>query len=113
MTRKYPIGSIVFFAVVLISIIFPIASARAEDLCHRPDEAVLTPHHCYKNVDGKEVHSPARVIGPINPVLKVPSTSAKAPPVGATAICRDGDFSFSQHHSGTCSSHHGVAKWLR
>ena len=35
-----------------------------------------------------------------------------APPPGATALCRDGTYSFSKHHSGTCSYHGGVAKWL-
>jgi len=33
-------------------------------------------------------------------------------PTGATAQCRDGSYSFSQHHSGTCSHHGGVAVWL-
>ena len=33
-------------------------------------------------------------------------------PKGATAQCRDGSYSFSQSHSGTCSHHGGVAKWL-
>ena len=32
-----------------------------------------------------------------------------APPPGATAICRDGEYSFSTHHSGTCSRHGGVS----
>jgi Protein of unknown function (DUF3761) len=40
------------------------------------------------------------------------SAGASAPPPGATAQCRDGTYSFSQHHSGTCSHHGGVAKWL-
>jgi hypothetical protein len=35
-----------------------------------------------------------------------------SPPPGATARCRDGTFSFSRHHSGTCSHHGGVARWL-
>jgi Protein of unknown function (DUF3761) len=35
-----------------------------------------------------------------------------APPPGATAQCRDGTYSYSQHHSGTCSYHGGVAVWL-
>ena len=30
----------------------------------------------------------------------------------ATAQCRDGSYSYSQHHSGTCSHHGGVAVWL-
>jgi hypothetical protein len=28
-----------------------------------------------------------------------------------TAECRDGSVSFSEHHSGTCSYHGGVAHW--
>ena len=35
-----------------------------------------------------------------------------APPRGATAQCRDGTYSYSQHHSGTCSYHGGVAVWV-
>lgn len=37
---------------------------------------------------------------------------ADAAPPGATARCRDGSYSFSHHHSGTCSHHGGVAAWL-
>jgi beta-lactam-binding protein with PASTA domain len=37
------------------------------------------------------------------------------PPVedhgGATALCNDGTFSYSAHHQGTCSHHHGVAEF--
>jgi hypothetical protein len=43
--------------------------------------------------------------------LAVPAAKAAAPP-GATALCRDGTYSFSQHRSGTCSHHGGVARWL-
>lgn len=32
-------------------------------------------------------------------------------PSGATAQCRDGDFSYSQHRAGTCSGHGGVSVW--
>jgi Protein of unknown function (DUF3761) len=34
------------------------------------------------------------------------------PPPGATALCTDGTYSFSQTRSGTCSHHGGVAQWL-
>jgi hypothetical protein len=35
--------------------------------------------------------------------------AAPAPPAGATAMCNDGTYSFSAHHSGSCSHHGGVA----
>ena len=41
-----------------------------------------------------------------------PAAVADGAPVGATARCRDGTYSFSQHRQGTCSHHRGVAKWL-
>ena len=51
----------------------------------------------YVNSDGNCVHRPEQ---------------APAPPAGATAKCQDGTYSFSQHRSGTCSHHGGVAQWL-
>jgi hypothetical protein len=32
---------------------------------------------------------------------------------GATALCNDGTLSYSAHHQGTCSHHHGVAVWSK
>jgi hypothetical protein len=37
---------------------------------------------------------------------------ARNAPSGATAICRDGTYSYSAHRRGTCSHHGGVAQWL-
>jgi hypothetical protein len=65
----------------------------------QPDEAQLLEHRHYINKSGSEVHSPAR------------SKNGTAP-AGASAQCRDGTYSFSQHRSGTCSRHGGVANWL-
>ncbi len=59
--------------------------------------ALPAPNGTYKNVDNKLVPSPYY---------------APTAPVGATAKCRDGTYSFSQHRSGTCSHHGGVAEWL-
>lgn len=39
-------------------------------------------------------------------------TKADSPPAGATARCKDGTYSSSQHRQGTCSGHGGVAAWL-
>src|SRR5947208_9284651 len=42
----------------------------------------------------------------------VATASVRAAPPGATARCNDGTYSYSQHRSGTCSHHGGVAQWL-
>lgn len=33
-------------------------------------------------------------------------------PTGATARCKDGKYSHAKHHTGACSNHGGVDKWL-
>jgi hypothetical protein len=64
---------------------------------------VTTPGPCpadyYRNVDGVCVHRPVKAQG-------------SGVPAGATAQCRDGKYSFSQHRRGTCSHHGGVARWI-
>lgn len=50
----------------------------------------------YTNVYGNRVQSP---------------TYYNQRPEGATALCRDGTYSFSQSRRGTCSHHGGVARW--
>jgi hypothetical protein len=64
-----------------------------------PDETQLAEHGHYVNKDGHIVHSPAHA-------------KNGGTPSGATARCRDGTYSFSQHHRGTCSHHGGVTIWL-
>ena len=68
----------------------------------QPAPAVVdTPTPCgsdyYRNVDGNCVHRPQ---------------AAPSAPIGASARCRDGTYSYSQNHRGTCSHHGGVASWL-
>lgn len=50
----------------------------------------------YTNSSGHQVHRPMY--------------SHRAP-AGASAQCRDGTYSFSEHRQGTCSHHGGVASW--
>ena len=57
----------------------------------------LSNDNYYTNSYGNIVHSPAY---------------SSAVPIGATAKCRDGTYSFSQSRRGTCSHHGGVANWL-
>jgi hypothetical protein len=61
------------------------------------DNSGLSNDNYYTNVNGNQVHSPAY---------------SNTVPAGATAQCRDGTYSFSQHRSGTCSGHGGVSQWL-
>jgi uncharacterized protein YgiM (DUF1202 family) len=51
----------------------------------------------YTNSSGERVQSP---------------TYYNSVPAGATALCRDGTYSFSRSRRGTCSHHGGVARWL-
>jgi hypothetical protein len=53
----------------------------------------------YTNSDGNFVPSPNNSGSIINDY-------------SPTAVCNDGTYSYSQHTSGTCSSHDGVASWL-
>jgi hypothetical protein len=56
--------------------------------------------------------SPAPVVvSPAQPQQPAPATSSSTP-AGATAQCRDGTYSYSQHRSGTCSGHGGVGTWI-
>jgi Protein of unknown function (DUF3761) len=56
---------------------------------------------------------PAAPATTAKPAASAPSsTSGNTDPTGATAKCKDGTYSKSQHRSGTCSSHGGVAEWL-
>ena len=41
-----------------------------------------------------------------------PSTDPNLAPGGPTAQCADGTYSYSEHASGTCSHHGGVASWI-
>lgn len=52
----------------------------------------------YTNSYGQKVQSP---------------THYSSTPAGATAVCRDGTYSFSKNKRGTCSHHGGVAFWLK
>lgn len=65
-----------------------------------PIEQQLQEHGHYSNSRGEDVHAPAHSL-------------TGAAPAGATAKCRDGEFSFSHSRSGTCSRHGGVGEWLR
>ena len=79
---------------------FPAALVAAVTLAsgaaahHHSAATVACKSGYYMNVSSHCVHSPSNN------------------PVGATAKCYDGTYSYSEHASGTCSHHGGVARWI-
>jgi len=70
---------------------------------------------------GSAAAAPAAAPAAAAPAAAKSSTASKSAPTaaasntdpaGATAKCKDGTYSKSQHHAGTCSHHGGVAEWL-
>ncbi len=69
----------------------------------------------YAKYAGTTVVYPTQAPPPVyTPPAPVYTAPAPAPPPagGPTAVCNDGSYSYSQTHSGTCSHHGGVARWL-
>jgi uncharacterized membrane protein YgcG len=91
--------AIVLVAVLLAGTAAAGASAapatHAATAQHAAGAAVACKRGYYRNSSGRCVRRPGR------------------DPAGATARCRDGTYSDSQHASGTCSHHGGVARWIR
>jgi len=59
--------------------------------------------------------SPARTSvapAPKPTIVNASNRGENANPSGATAQCKDGTYSHAAHHSGACSRHGGVAKWM-
>ena len=84
-------------AFVVALSVFAAPAAVAHPASHAHHGTALCKRGYYKNVSGKCVHRPVR---------------SSSVPVGATAECRDGTYSFSLHASGTCSHHGGVKIWI-
>jgi hypothetical protein len=89
------------FAGIVALALFALAAPSWSSLSGPAIARARTPVVCgadsYINSSGRCVHRPVR---------------APTAPVGASARCRDGTYSFSEHRRGTCSHHGGVAEWL-
>ncbi|MBN4098585.1 DUF3761 domain-containing protein [Methylobacterium sp. OT2] len=97
---RAPIRLVAIAFVFLVASLGPQAGALARGSCKLFATEELR-HGTYTNRDGCEVPRPEQ-----------PKGSSCAKPVDATARCRDGDWSYSQHRQGTCSHHRGVACWI-
>ncbi len=63
-----------------------------------PNNLPQSPLWTYINADGREVQNP---------------TAYKEIPPNASAICNNGEYSFSKRRCGTCSGNGGVKQWLK
>jgi hypothetical protein len=61
-----------------------------------------------QTVTTKPANGPA-----VTKTTAAPTASIAGAPASATAKCKDGSYSTSAHHSGSCSHHGGVAQFLR
>src|SRR5215472_5453925 len=101
MRERYFFASL-FVPILLLGLIWPLAQpkqAPSPSPTPQTNAPATTPGSCavgyYRNSTGVCVHRPVK-------------TQNSSVPAGATAQCRDGSYSFSQHRSGTCSHHGGV-----
>ena len=83
----------------VIALVSPTSRSTASKTRKEPSQRPVpqASDRSYINVDGQRVPSPV-------------FTDRR--PAEATARCRDGSYSFSQHRQGTCSHHGGVAEWF-
>ena len=106
--HKSEVGFLLVRAVFIAAAI----SAATLGVAHINDTTSIVLASCdsgyYENSDGQCIHDPSSGGGPSGGWGIV----GGGPPAGATAVCHDGDYSHSTHHSGTCSGHGGVSQWL-
>ncbi|MGC5779586.1 DUF3761 domain-containing protein [Methylobacterium sp. NFXW15] len=96
----YPVHSRLRRVVLIGAILASVSVVQAREY-REPDDSTLDRHgHYVSRTDGQSVHRPAK-------------TRDGSKPAGASARCRDGTWSFSHTHRGTCSRHGGVASWER
>jgi hypothetical protein len=81
---------------LMVAAASPVA-AKALRPSQPASSAAQTDNDYYTNASGHRVHRPV---------------AAASEPASATAQCRDGTYSFSEHARGTCSHHRGVAHWI-
>jgi hypothetical protein len=100
--------SVLILSITLLSNLpVSVSSAQNQPTVQAPSQNTST-HDTRDNVkcndNGTYVNSQGQKV-------KRPENCSGAPS-GATALCRDGSYSFSRNHRGTCSHHGGVSRWL-
>lgn len=106
--RSGCVGIVGLGAVILVAV--AIAQGNTSSSSPPAPTATATPVAIATSVaTPTAVPKPTAKPAPPPPTSGFNKTAAKA--AGATAICRDGSWSYSAHRSGTCSRHGGVYWW--
>jgi hypothetical protein len=87
----------------------PAASAKTASASKASTKAKTTATAPAASATAPKTSADAGTRLPEKPVTAAPAGA----PEGATAKCKDGTFSHSKTHSGTCSRHGGVAEWYK
>ena len=95
---RKPSAMAMAFAIATVTAVFLFIAGPVLAKAKGDSGAHLVEGGGYVNSSGHVVHRPAHAVGGI--------------PAGASARCRDGTYSFSEHRRGTCSHHGGVGAWL-
>jgi hypothetical protein len=56
--------------------------------------------------------APAMAMKATPAAMSGPAMKGGPAPAGATGVCKDGTYTMAKSHSGACSGHKGVDKWL-
>ena len=105
--------------IILFLLSFPVPLIYAQST-HARDYSKQTPGNVreLRTTNPSTTIEPARALERIHYYQNTHGSTVQAPtqynkaPQGATAVCRDGSYSFSRSRSGTCSHHGGLARWL-
>jgi len=77
----------------------------------KPAAAAATPAST-ESASPAATPAPSAAASKATPAGKAAATAGNSDPTGATAKCKDGTYSKSKHHKGSCSHHGGVAEFL-
>lgn len=88
----FTLFAVLTFAVTLT--IFASSHTSSKFIAHYPSYGSSCKSNYYLATSGDCVHNP------------------DTNPAGATAQCRDGLYTYSEHHSGSCSREGGVSRWM-
>jgi hypothetical protein len=105
----------IFVAFIAITICMSLASSilGGNDPTHTPTRRAQIATST-RFIAPIKIHTPVPLFNyPTSPPFPYHTQVPVNPASGATALCRDGTYSYSATHNGTCSYHGGVVQWYK